>query len=149
MSSPPLRGSAPATDPATGKPTLSSVWSLVNCPSERLILDVYLHQDMERRYRPGLDCLMWSADLDIPPERRWSIRIPNGPRLQLLGPALTHAASPHYARHTELTQYLFEHVGWEAAEFIGFRCEIAYPVWRGGYCMTFDPVAGAAPDGDR
>jgi hypothetical protein len=32
-----LRGRAPLTDPATGKPTLDSVWSLVKCPTERTV----------------------------------------------------------------------------------------------------------------
>jgi hypothetical protein len=145
-----LRADAPMIDPSTGRSTLTSVWSLVSCPAERLVLDVYLHQQIERRFRPGLDCLLWNVDLDLPAERRWSIRVPGAPRLELLGRGTGQAACVSYARHAELTDYLFEHIGcgdgggggggWDAREYIGFRCEVRFPVWRAGYCMTFDEV---------
>jgi len=137
-----LRGSAPMLNPSTGRPTLSSVWSLVSCPSESLILDVYLHRSIERRFRPGLECLLWQAELDIPPERRWSTRVPNPPRLQLLGEGIGHSASEMYARHGEVTAAMFAQSGFQPEEFIGFRCEVRWPVWRAGYCLTIDE-AGA------
>lgn len=136
-----LRGSHPMFDPASGKATLDAVWSLVNCPSRRLVLDVYLHRDMERDYRPSLDCQIWNPGLDLGDDR-WVTRVPGHPRLELLGPGLEQAACESYPRHAELTRYLFERVGWHAGEFEGFRCEVPYPVWRAGYCMVFEHVKG-------
>ncbi|MGD9688441.1 MAG: hypothetical protein AB7K52_04260 [Phycisphaerales bacterium] len=134
-----LRASSPMIDPTTGRPSLTSVWSLASCPAEALILDVWLHESIERDFRPGLECLLWQAELDIPPERRWMSRVPGAPRLQLLGHGLRLARSDLHARHAEVTAAMFEQAGMEAERFIGFRCEVRYPVWRAGYCMTFDP----------
>ncbi|HYC99914.1 MAG TPA: hypothetical protein VEB22_01700, partial [Phycisphaerales bacterium] len=132
-------------DPATGTPTLDAVWSLVNCPSARLIFDVYLHADMERLYRPSIDALIWGPDLNAPVQDRWTTRLPNQPRLQLLGRGLTHAASEHYARHAEVSAAFYGHIGWDPDDFVGFRCELRYPVWRAGYCMGFEYLGQPGP----
>jgi len=132
-------------DPSTGAPTLDAVWSLVNCPSARLIFDVYLHADMERLYRPGIDALMWGPNLDAPAQDRWTIRLPNQPRLILLGRGLSHAASEHYARHAEVSAAFFGQIGWDPDAFVGFRCEVRYPVWRAGYCMGFEYLGAPGP----
>jgi hypothetical protein len=132
-------------DPTTGAPTLDAVWSLVNCPSARLIFDVYLHADMERLYRPSIDALIWGPDLHAPVQERWTTRLPNQPRLQLLGRGLGHAASEHYARYAEVSAAFFGHIGWEPDDFVGFRCEVRYPVWRAGYCMGFEYLGQPGP----
>jgi len=132
-------------EPATGMPTLDAVWSLVNCPSAKLIFDVYLHADIERRFRPSIDALIWGPGLDAPVHDRWTTRLPNQPRLQLLGRGLKSAASELYARHAELSGAFFGHVGWDAEDFVGFRCEVRYPVWRAGYCMGFEYLGAPGP----
>lgn len=58
----------------------------------------------------------------------------------MLGPGLRSAATAAWARHAELTARLFTEAGWDPEEFVGFRCETAYPVWRAGYFMSFNPV---------
>ncbi|MFT3683966.1 MAG: hypothetical protein QM783_03390 [Phycisphaerales bacterium] len=132
-------------DPKTGMPTLDAVWSLVNGPSARLILDVYLHADMERNFRPSIDALLWSPDLNAPAAERWTIRLPNQPRLQLLGRGLSHAGSELHPRHAEVSNAFFGHIGWDAEDFVGFRCEVRYPVWRAGYCMGFEYLGQPVP----
>lgn len=132
-------------EPATGMPTLDSVWSLINCPSAKLIFDVYLHAEMERLYRPSIDALLWSPDLSAPVKDRWTTRLPSQPRLQLLGRGLTHAASELYPRHAELSAVYFEQIGWNPDDFVGFRCEVRYPVWRAGYCMGFEYLGTPGP----
>lgn len=136
-----LRATAPMHDPSTGNPSLDAVWSLVSCPAESLILDVYLHRAMERAYRPSIEALLWTPGLDIPEDQRWVMRLPHQPKLQLLGRGLAGAASDLYPRHAGLTGSFFDHIGWDAGDFIGFRCELRYPVWRAGYCMLFEPPA--------
>lgn len=140
-----VRGDHPLFDPQ-GRPTLDAVWSLNNCPTARLIFDVYLHQDMERVYRPSLDAQMWNPGLTLSEEDRWVTRFPSVPKLQLLGRGIDNAASDLYPRHAELTRYFFDHVGWDAEDFVGFRCEVQWPVWRGGYVIAFEYLAsGSAP----
>ncbi len=126
-----------------GSPALDSVWSLVNCPSQRLIFDVYFHRDMERLFRPAVDAQMWYPNLESPTGDRWLTRFPAQPKLQLLGVGIGSAQSPFYARHAELTAHTFERLGWDPGELVGFRCEVEYPIWRAGYCMNLEYVAQA------
>lgn len=133
-----LLASHPMYDAQTGLPTLNAVWSLASCPTERLIFDVYLHSDMERLFRLSIDALLWQASLDVPNDDKWVMRLPNQPRLHLLGRGLTNAATDLYPRHAELTRYFFDHVEWDPEEFVGFRCEVVYPIWRAGYCMGME-----------
>ncbi len=133
-----LLASHPMYEAQTGLPTLNAVWSLVSCPTARLIFDVYLHADMERLFRPSIDALLWSASLDVPEDDKWVMRLPAQPRLHLLGRGLAQAASELYPRHVELTKYFFDHIEWNPEDFVGFRCEVLYPVWRAGYCMGME-----------
>ncbi len=133
-----LKARHPLMDPATGRPTLDAIWSLVTCPTRRLILDVYLHADMERLFRPSLDALLWTPDLNIAPDDRWVMRLPSGPKLQLLGRGLAAARSDLFSRHAELSEHFFRHIGWDAEDFVGFRCEVQSPVWRAGYSMAME-----------
>ena len=132
-----LRSVHPIRDPESGAPTLNEVWTLVNAPTRRLVQDVFLHADLERDYRPSVDALMWYPNLSVPGGDKWVARFPSQPRLEMLGPGLERIGTPAYPRRAELARYLFDRVGWDAEAFVGYRCEVAYPIWRAGYCMTF------------
>lgn len=132
------RGVSPVLRPETGRPSLDEIWSLANCPARRMVLDVWLHEAMERRYRPSLACRMWMPGLTTPGEDPWVSRLPHQPRLTLLGRGTDLVATEHYARQRELTEHLFERLGWDAGAFVGFRCEVRFPIWRSGYCMSFE-----------
>lgn len=134
------RSNHPFRDPKTDELTLDEVWSLVNCPCARLLFDIYLHRDLERMVRPKIDSQLWYPNLSSPGGQRWITRYPSPPRLELLGEGIAHASTGSHPRHSELTATLFDRVGWDASEFVGFRCEVAFPIWRAGYCMSFHPV---------
>ncbi len=139
------RSNHPFRDPKTGNLTLDEVWSLVNCPSARILFDIYLHRDLERMVRPKIDAQLWYPNLSSPGGQRWITRYPSPPRLELLGDGITRARTPSHPRHSELTGTLFDRVGWDPSEFVGFRCEVMYPIWRAGYCMSFEPVERELP----
>lgn len=144
-----LRGRNPLFDQG-GHPSLETVWSLVNAPTRALVVDVWLHIDMERKYRPSADAQLWNPGLLAPPDERWAVLLPAQPQLQLLGRGPSRTASEHYPRLRELTEYFFAHMEWDPDEFVGFRCEVRYPIWRAGYCMAFDyygekPTSASAP----
>lgn len=124
--------------PASMDPPMGEVWGLVNFPSRRYIFDVYLHREIACRCLPSLELHLWTPNIVQHTSSRWSTRFPGGPRLQLLGAGLRDAATSAYDRHAELTAHLFDRFGWDPEPFIGYRCEVAFPVWRGGYCMAFD-----------
>ncbi|MEZ6318902.1 MAG: hypothetical protein R3B49_09145 [Phycisphaerales bacterium] len=132
------RSTHPFTDPNTGKPALDEVWCLVNAPTRHLIFDVYLHADIERRFRPAADAVLWNPGLSVPGGDRWIASLPAQPRVELLGQGLSRAATRAYPRHAELTRFFFDQLGWGAGEFVGFRVEVRYPIWRVGYCLRLE-----------
>lgn len=134
------RSNHPFTDPKTGKLTLDEVWSLVNCPTAHLIFDIYLHRELERMVRPAIDAQLWYPNLSSPGGQRWITRYPSPPRLELLGEGIARAQTKLHPRHGELTHVFFDRLGWDPSEFVGFRCEVVYPIWRAGYCMSFQPA---------
>jgi hypothetical protein len=140
-----LKARHPLMDAQTGRSTLDAIWTLVTCPTRRLLLDVYLHIDMERLFRPSLDALLWAPDLNVAPDDRWVMRLPEGPKLQLLGRGLGSARSAMYDRHAELSAEFFRHIDWDPDEFVGFRCEVENPVWRAGYSMAMEYLGSASP----
>ncbi len=137
------RSSTPLYDPQSGKPALDQVWYLVNCAAEVLVFDVYLHVDLERQFRPSVDALLWYPNLSIPGGDRWINRFPGSTRLQLLGRGIDEAHTQYWPRHAHLTADIFNRLGWEPESFVGFRCEVEYPVWRAGYCMSFEQALPA------
>ncbi len=136
----------PMRHPDTGALTLDEVWSLSNCASEHLVFDVYLHRDLERLVRPAIDAQLWYPNLSAPGGDRWVTRYPGPPRLELLGTGLDRAPSNAWPRHHELTAVMFDRLGWPPTDFVGFRCEVRYPIWRAGYCMAFDAASTSNSD---
>ena len=134
------RGNHPMHDPETGALTLDEVWSLANCPSRRLVFDVFLHRDLERQVRPHIDAQLWYPNLSSPGDDRWVTRFPDPPRLQLLGEGVERTRTEAWPSHADLCRVAFQRIGWDPNAFVGFRCEVAYPIWRAGYCMTFRAV---------
>ena len=60
-------------------------------------------------------------------------------RFSELGPGTGGARSDAYERHRELAAHMFQDQGWNADEFIGFRCEMELPIWRSGLCLVMEP----------
>jgi len=136
-----LQSDNPRIDPETGKPTFDEIWNLVNCPAKHLIFDVYVHREMDREFRPSIDAQLWYPNLGSPGGDRWISRFPDQPRLELLGPGIERAFTPTYPRSLELAAYFFDRLGLDPVEFVGYRCETSYPIWRAGYCMRFEHLA--------
>lgn len=134
------RANHPMHNPETGAMTLDEVWSLANCPSQNLVFDVFLHRDLERLVRPSIDAQLWYPNLSSPGGDRWVTRYPKQPRLELLGEGIGRAACNAWPRQAQLCGVMFERIGWDPSEFVGFRCEVRYPIWRAGYCMGFHPI---------
>ncbi len=128
----------PDKHPATLRPAIGEVWSLISFPARRLVFDVYLHKEIAARCTPALELHLWGPHMGEQGLWRWSTRFPGGPKLESVTPLSDDAATDAYPRHTELTGYAFLHAGWKPDDFVGYRCNVVYPVWRAGYCMLFD-----------
>lgn len=133
------RRATPDRHPATMDPPIGEVSSLVVYPARKMVTDVYLHRDIAHRCVPSAELHLGGFSSGTPGRRaRWSTRFPGDPTLMCLGGGLSRSATPYYERHAELTQHVFERIGWDPEQFIGYRCEVQYPVWQAAYCMLFD-----------
>lgn len=111
---------------------------IARTPSRHLVFDQYLHESLAAGSVPALDVFLIHPAASQAPRDRWYDRLPDRPVLQVLGRGLSRAAAEAASRHEELTRYMFERVGWDADDFVGFRCEAPYPIWCGEYSIAFD-----------
>lgn len=128
--------------PRTQEPNIEETWAMVNFPVRRMLLDVYLHRDLASRCIADLDVHLWRPDFASTVGDRWQTRFAHPPRLQMLGRGIRNAATDGYDRHGELTEFIFSASGLDPDAFVGHRCDVLYPMWRTGYCMSFDFTDG-------
>ncbi len=124
--------------PNAAPPFMEEVWAMINFPARWMLFDVFLHRDIARRCIPGLDQHLWRPDFASTAGERWQTRFATSPRLEALGAGLRQVESPAFTRHGELLRYLFTMRGLNPEEYVGYRCQTPYPMWRTGYRMTFD-----------
>ncbi|MCK4871208.1 MAG: hypothetical protein KAS72_00635 [Phycisphaerales bacterium] len=137
-----LASRAVTPHPRTQSPAAEETWAMVNFPVRHLLFDVYLHQDLATCSIAGLDVHLWRPDFATSVADRWQTRFTRTPKLVMLGRGIEDSASSVFARHAELTRLLFAQTDEDPHSYIGHRCEITHPMWRTGYCMTFDFGAG-------
>lgn len=136
--------------PARQSPPILCEGVTVHDPIEQLVFDVYLHRSMAAACVPSLSVFMGQRDVECDPVDRWFDRVEGSPPLTLLGPGLGNAPAASYPRHADLTRHTFNALGWAPNDFVGFRCDEAYPLWCHDYVMVFDyrqPTL-APPGGD-
>lgn len=121
-------------------------------PSRHLMMSVYLHRALAQRSIPSLASFALGnrGPVSAPDvgehgpspvnlaSQRWFDRMPERPTLEHLGVGLDHAGSTAYPRITRLLAHLCDAQGWDPEEFVGYRCQVDYPVWGVQYLMTFD-----------
>lgn len=118
-----------------------AVWSQyvgIKRPTRRVIFDVYMHRSLAMSCVPTVGAYRWAPGISSNPLHYWHERLPAEATLELLGPGLAKPESAFWSKHGALTRHLFAALGWDAAEFIGHRCEMAYPLWNSSLYMTFD-----------
>lgn len=124
------------THPASRPNTLEEVWALVNFPVRRMLFDVFLHRSLARQCLPSLDQHLWRPDFSTQVGERWQTRFSSPVRLELLAPGNTRTDA--YTHYPELLRLMFEADGLDAADYVGYRCDLTCPAWRTGYRMSFD-----------
>lgn len=124
--------------PRVVPPFMEEVWAMINFPARWMLFDVFLHRDIARRCIPGLDMHLWRPDFASTAGERWQTRFATSPRLEALGAGLRQVDSPAYARHGELLRHLFAARDLNPDDYVGYRCQTQFPLWRTGYRMTFD-----------
>ena len=115
-----------------------AIWLYVDYPTRHCTFDLYVPHGMEQMNLISGDCHLWGTSLLAPPEDLWMTRFADQIEFTRLGTGTENAASSAYTRHRELTEHMFEHHGWDPAKFVGFRCEMSFPVWRSGLCIVLE-----------
>jgi len=113
-------------------------WFMLNIPTETLIFDLYLHKSVARRCLVSIDIHLWHPSFANDPHSKWYTRMPQTPGLIQLGEGITKSASPFNPRQTELTVELFKRADANPDDYVGFRCEERFPIWRTGYHYELD-----------
>lgn len=124
--------------PTVEEPAMHEVWTSIDYPAEHLLFDVWQHRDLARACIPTLSNHLFRLNVMESVGERWYTRLASSPRLGLLGPGLDQAATPLWDRHHEALAWMFDRLGWDPADYVGYRCEIARPLWRTGYLLSFD-----------
>lgn len=132
----------PVPDPATLEEPVEESWFMLYSPTRALIFDLYLHESIARRCLLSLDVHLWQTSFALHPHGRWHTRMPQAPAIVQLGRGLARAGTPLHPKHAELTAEVFRRADADPAEYVGFRCEERFPVWRAGYRFELDFAGG-------
>ncbi len=116
-----------------------AIWLYVDYPTRHCIFDMYLHRSMQEGLVVHGDCHLWGTSLLAPPEDLWMTRFADQIQFRELGAGTAGSETVVYERYQELAAYMFEDQGWNADDFVGFRCEMELPVWRSGLCHVMEP----------
>lgn len=116
-------------------------------PAAAMVFDVFLHSSLAAGCRPSIDVYVGRNSGLCDVIDRWYDHVEGAPILKLLGPGLANTGSPLVPRLQELVEHVFTRLGWDASEFLGYRCEEQYPMWACDYVMAFDYRREAGPAG--
>lgn len=128
----------PVPLPTVEDPALHEVWTAIDYPCDHLLFDVWQHRDMARACIPSLSTHVYRLNLMSTVGERWYTGLETNDRLELLGQGLNRAASPIWAQHRQAITWMFDRLGWDPAEYVGYRCAVRRPLWRTGYLLSFD-----------
>lgn len=125
--------------PINDDPPTHEISTFVKSPAARMIFDVFLHSSMAGQCLPSMKVYLTSPGIFHNRAEYWTDELPFPPKLELLGLGGGKNLGSHlFLRHEDMTRYFFNKLGWDIEEYVGYRCEVEYPLWCGFYCMIFD-----------
>lgn len=130
----PTVGPLPAND---NPPIFLEVTSLT-VPAERLVADLYVHHSIAGNCTPSVNLYLGRGSGGCDVIDRWHEQIDGAPVVGLLGRGLKNAHSSGWEMHASLSARVFELLGWNPNEYVGFRCDETWPLWNCDYVMTLD-----------
>ncbi|MCA8979388.1 MAG: hypothetical protein KDC14_05140 [Planctomycetes bacterium] len=133
------RGSFPHMHPALIDSQAMNITYRVPFPSRYLLLDIYLSRRLAQSCLPSAKTYLGGEPQEIVSRALdWGARFREDPDLVLLGQGTIKAHSRAYANQKGLTDDLFHRQSWDPADFVGFRLQVHYPIWKGTYCLRLD-----------
>jgi hypothetical protein len=96
----------------------------VQTPSELLIVDHFVHRELFGAVEHEL--VMYGGCVDGP--REDIEQVPIRERMLFLGKASDLLHTPEIPRYADMTEHMFDRLGWEAAQFDVYRLRLEYPI---------------------
>ncbi len=125
--------------PLHGPRPYESFSSRVVIPAEHQLVDVYWARSLAASSIASVDTFFFGAYAEgLDWDQRWFDRHMDAGELQHLGVGISRCETPLYRRHPELTKRLFDALGWNPDDFVGYRCVQRYPPWSFMRVMGFD-----------
>lgn len=105
-----------------------NVGAVLNTPSEWVVLDQYLHEDLWGRVSPTAAVFtnLFGGDQLSPPMRQED-RLPIPVHVQRIGKGLAAGYTRHVTHYVEMMTRAFALLGWDAARFDLYRVVMQYP----------------------
>lgn len=124
--------------PALRPPELGRFFTRIRPPMTRLVFDLYIHRDLASGTAVQAAAYAYGGGEAQAPEAVWDKLLPGALDLRVLGSGLQSAASTHWPRHAEAARWLIDRLAVNAADHIGYRLEVEFPVWGADYVIWFD-----------
>ena len=127
--------------PAPGR--VGYVFAEISTPSRTLLFDVHVHGRLYAGAAAELSLYDTTFDgiVDVNDPEREIDRLDLAESLTELGPGLGRVRTPAMPRYHDLTRHVCGRLGWSAADFRTYRCEIDYPLYGSQVVVSF----GAPP----
>ncbi|MGD8450532.1 MAG: hypothetical protein PVJ57_01830 [Phycisphaerae bacterium] len=102
--------------------------AILRTPSDLLLFDLYVHRDLKSAMNPQF-VLYSSLETGpmVPATAFERYHLPAAETVKSLGAFPPMTATPDVPRYADMTAYVFERCGWQAADFAGFRLQMTYP----------------------
>lgn len=131
-------GSSPVPDPSDSPERVKEVWAMLSVPTRSLVFDLYMHESIARRSIVSADVHLWQPNFESDPHGRWHTRLSQTPTIVQLGRGIGRVTAASNPAQAGLVRELFDRAGTDPEEYIGYRCEERFPIWRTGYRFEID-----------
>lgn len=118
-----------------GKPPAILIQQIAKTPIRWLMMDLFIHKSFQPTASASLAAMHalfgMSHDEPVP----WHDRLPGDLKVELLGSGLDAVPTSAWGRYIDVARHMFSKGGLNPDEFIGYRCQVAYPYWGACYVM--------------
>jgi len=124
-------------EPGTGRLFIALI-SPILTPSHRFVADVYLDRSLSLGLVPRAGVFIHTPALAADPCSAWRTQLPQRVTVEALGPGMSRAGSDAWDGHGELARELAQRAGVDAGQLVGYRIDVANPIWGMAYCLWLD-----------
>lgn len=126
------------THPRLESVPVASFTACVRYPTERLIVDVYVERALATSSVASLKAYQPNPSRKSNAEAFWFDELPLETRLSIIGNSDLSRACDAWNHHVAATDMLFKNWNADRDQFVGYRCDLAYPYWGSEVTCSLD-----------